>query len=211
MNEDISEKLFMQFHQCVNLMLRGHHAAHLENMPEMYRGQGRLLMILSKEDGLTNGEICERMNIRPSSVNDLVSKLENAGYVTKKERENKRQVGYYLTEAGQKVVKDFSQKRMPVMRETFSALTDEEQVDLNRLLEKLNASLKQKQDGRTQEDIYVEHKFAHEHFHPLHPHGGHARSRKGEFKERRNFQGAAGRCAECDGSRNCPGCPKKNR
>lgn len=211
MNEDISEKLFVQLHQCVNLMLRVHHAARHENMPEMYRGQGRLLMILSKEDGLTNGEICERMDIRPSSVNDLVSKLENAGYVTKKERENKRQVGYYLTQKGKETVKNFSQKRIPVMRDTFSALTDEEQVELNRLLEKLNASLKQEQDGRPQEDIYAKHKFAHKHFHPHLPHGGPERNRGTESGAGRNFRGGENRCAECDGSRNCPGCPKKIR
>lgn len=211
MNEDISEKLFVQFHQCVNLMLRGHHGAYHENMPEIHRGQGRLLVILSREDGLTNGEICERMDIRPSSVNDLVTKLENAGYVTRKEHENKRQVGYYLTEEGKKAVQDFSQKRMPVMRETFSALTEEEQVNLSGLLEKLNASLKQKQDGRPQDDIYGKHKFAHKHCHPHLPYGGPERNRGAESGAGRNFRGGENRCAECDGSRNCPGCPKKIR
>ncbi|WP_421017164.1 MarR family winged helix-turn-helix transcriptional regulator [Furfurilactobacillus cerevisiae] len=104
------------------------------------RGQLRLLQLLYQTPaGLTNAEIAQLLDIRPSSVSAMVNRLEAVNMVERVPSEaDKRTVIIKLTQAG---MDKFSQQDNQVdemAAQVFGSLTAEEQTELNRLLDKLN-------------------------------------------------------------------------
>lgn len=109
------------------------------------RGQARLLTMLRRGDGLTNSEIAEKLDIRPSSVSVLVKKLENQGFIKRQDdEEDKRVSRIYLTEEGNAFLDDGKSFKDDVSDMLFSSLSDEEQKQLYDLLSKLNDDLEDK-------------------------------------------------------------------
>jgi DNA-binding MarR family transcriptional regulator len=62
-------------------------------------GGHHILGIILEEDGIRTSELAEKLDIRPSSVSEAVSKLEEAGFAARKKDENdSRSVRIYATE-----------------------------------------------------------------------------------------------------------------
>lgn len=144
---NVSRKLFEQFRQCAILFQRGMHRHPHPPFREMVvkRSQARLLDLLLEEDGQSLKDIVERMDIRPSSAGELVSKLEQSGWVERRENPtDKRVVNVFLTEAGRAEAERNAEER--VDRDLFSGLEEQEQEQLSRLMEKLIASLRARFD-----------------------------------------------------------------
>ncbi len=98
--------------------------------------QQRVLDILAEEDGLTQGILMEILDVRPSSLAEVLKKLERRGDIERREDErDKRIKQVFITEAGKSKTgsasteKDFSE-------EFFLGLSDEEQKQLDQLLNK---------------------------------------------------------------------------
>ncbi len=147
MEKDLSEKLLEQVHNCTNLIHRlmhsEHHAVHPSaEEANIGRGQGLVLRILAEEDGLAQSEITERLDIRPSSLGELVTKLERNGYVERRQNENdKRVINVFLTEKGREAESKFVNPRRAAAKSWFAGLTEEEKAELSELLEKAIASM----------------------------------------------------------------------
>ncbi|MDL2281359.1 MarR family transcriptional regulator [Selenomonadales bacterium OttesenSCG-928-I06] len=142
-----SGTLFHKLHHCSNIIDRSLHILHHRKNREnsIHRGQGKLLYIILNNDGISQKEIVHLLDIRPSSVGELVSKLEQQGFVEKRaNEEDKRVSNIFLTEAGRKVAEEAIQERENTSDELFSGLLPEEQEKLGELLDKLAASLKEK-------------------------------------------------------------------
>lgn len=138
-----AEQLLEQFYQCAALFQRGRHLFMHERMLEGMNkhSQARLLGILLKDDGLPQKEIVEIMDIRPSSVGELVGKLEQSGLAERRENEHdKRVTNVFLTEAGRAAAQKAETMRANV--DLFIGLDAEEQTQLSQLMGKLIASLK---------------------------------------------------------------------
>ena len=84
--------------------------------------QLRLLRLLDQRGELTNSDLVEALDIRPSSVSALVQKLEELGLINRHESETDKRV------------------------QIFSGLTDDEQAELLKLIEKLTADLANRDD-----------------------------------------------------------------
>jgi len=109
--------------------------------------QGRLLGLVYDCDGLSLSAIVDQMDIRPSSASELVSKLEQQGYVRRETNaDDKRVTNIFITEAGRAHYESFASVRADRSAELFGGLTAEEQQELSALLDKLAASLKEKLD-----------------------------------------------------------------
>jgi len=103
-------------------------------------GSRGLLIKLWERDGLTNSEIAELLDIRPSSVTAQVKDLEGRGYVERKQDENDGRVSrIFLTEEGRQLKDKRTEHKDNVSEELFQALSEEEQLQLAELLEKLSA------------------------------------------------------------------------
>jgi len=102
-------------------------------------GQQRVLAILRLEDGLSQSYLGEVLDLRPSSIAELLKKLENSGDITRKEDENdKRTKLVYLTANGRKKADDnASLKDADYSESFFSGLNDDEQQQFSIYLEKI--------------------------------------------------------------------------
>ncbi|MFD1432500.1 MarR family winged helix-turn-helix transcriptional regulator [Lacticaseibacillus yichunensis] len=105
---------------------------------ENMRGPQRLLRLMKDKPEWTNAEISEALDIKPSSVSALVSRLEEAELV---ERHASAQDGRVmlisLTEKGKHVIADAENSHETEATKVFAALTEEEQTELSALMAKL--------------------------------------------------------------------------
>ncbi|WP_143461352.1 MarR family winged helix-turn-helix transcriptional regulator [Levilactobacillus enshiensis] len=104
------------------------------------RGQMRLLQLLHHaRNGMTNADIAEILDIRPSSVSATISRLEDMGLVERVPSEaDKRAVIVKLSDQGQKMFAQYDQRVDGLSEKLFGGLDENEQADLQRLLTKLS-------------------------------------------------------------------------
>ncbi|MDR0300659.1 MAG: MarR family transcriptional regulator [Streptococcaceae bacterium] len=101
-------------------------------------GSQGLLLKLWEQDGLTNAEIAELLDIKPSSVSAQVKQLEESGLIERRADENDGRVSrVFLTEAGRNAQSERKEQFSDMSEEVFAVLTKEEQSQLNDLLQKL--------------------------------------------------------------------------
>lgn len=109
---------------------------------ELERGQGRVLRLLNKEDGMSQGELAKKVRISPASLSELMAKLEQKEHIIRKvDPSDKRVQKIYITEEGRKIAETTIKAREDVAEEVFSAFNDEEKKDFERLLDILIDSL----------------------------------------------------------------------
>lgn len=134
--------------------------------PSGSRGQMRLLQLLMDSPaGLTNAEIAEILDIRPSSVSATINRLEEAGLVERIPSEtDKRAVIVRLSEKGRQMTDSRDQGIDMLTDKLFGCLTADEQAELQRLLDKLS-------DNAADIDWQEMRKMGHQSGWPNH-HGG---------------------------------------
>ena len=103
------------------------------------RSQERALTQIALRDGISQRELMEKLGIQPSSLSELLSKLERGGMINRRMSEDdRRQVKLFINENGRKYlerVNDSDQNLIP-----FDALSGEEAEKLDELMDKLIAS-----------------------------------------------------------------------
>jgi len=107
-------------------------------MADTTRGQGRILALLRMRDGISTRDLSYLLEVRISSLNELLSKLEKAGYITREPFEQDRRVMLVkLTEKGRN-----EQQPDPIdFGDIFSCLSDEEQQDFGAYLDRIIQAL----------------------------------------------------------------------
>ncbi|MBQ9663575.1 MAG: MarR family transcriptional regulator [Oscillospiraceae bacterium] len=102
-------------------------------------GQGRILSILAQEGVMTQRVLTEKLGIQSGSASEVIGKLERAGLVERSENENDRRTSdVCLTELGRAQSAEATRERPDL----FSALNEEEKLQLLTLLEKLSTDWK---------------------------------------------------------------------
>ncbi len=138
-----------------------------DDNPRGQRGQSRLLRLLGDQDGLTNAEIAEALDIRPSSVSALVKKLEEAGFIERHDDpQDKRVIRIFVTEDGRTFLKGSRQFKDDFSEACFAALTTAEQNQLRDLLRKLLDGLAA--DDAQWRDLSRQAQNFHHHFDHFH-------------------------------------------
>ena len=110
--------------------------------------QERMLGTLAEyETGIRQKELVEALGINPSSVSELISKLEGEGYVTRTvDPSDKRATLIGLTEVGRARAYELEDERNERFSNLFTGLTEKEKEQLLKLLEKLAASQEEQED-----------------------------------------------------------------
>lgn len=115
-------------------------------------GQQRVLAILVKEDGLIQSQLAEILDIRPSSLAELMKKMEKSNDVLRKEEEHDKRIKrVFLTENGKQKAQKLSHVGEDMSEAFFAGLTEEEQENFSEYLQKISAGWQeefQKQAGR---------------------------------------------------------------
>lgn len=114
-----------------------------DNTPQAnQRGQLRVLRLLLAKEPLTNSQIVEELDIRPSSTSVLVSKLEESGLVKKAASPKDKRVTFIsLTDEGRESLANSRKLKNELSDSFFENLSDEEQQQFVVLLQKLLKNL----------------------------------------------------------------------
>ncbi|MBP5224743.1 MAG: MarR family transcriptional regulator [Lachnospiraceae bacterium] len=109
----------------------------------------RSLMVIRENDGLTARDLSEKLDIRPSSVTELVNRLIETGLVVRKEDEDDRRLSHIcLTDLGKAEAAFIEDRRKTAVDDFSACFTDEEAAEFCRLADKLSAHLREKEaDG----------------------------------------------------------------
>ena len=101
------------------------------------RGQGRILAALKLKDGIATRELAYVLGIRVPSLNEALSKLENAGYIVREPDPRDRRVQLItLTELGRALTNQMGEGE-PEGDNIFEVLTEQERANLNDYLDRL--------------------------------------------------------------------------
>ena len=128
-----SDTLYPLFLHCAHMLGRGHH-----HCTASHPSQHRILSLLSEKESIPQQELLEILDIRASSLSELLSKLEDKGLITRTKPDHaKRNVNVEITDLGAAVAEEHAQHKEEAAQELFASLSEEEQKTLAGLLEKL--------------------------------------------------------------------------
>lgn len=104
----------------------------------LFQGQGKILVALSQNDGISQKELATSLDLSAQSTAEFVNKLVNKGLVTKEKSTTDKRVSIIkLTESGREIATKESEK----IPEFFDVLTDEELDQFTNILTKINTKL----------------------------------------------------------------------
>lgn len=105
------------------------------------RGQGRILAALKLKDGIATRELAYVLGIRVPSLNEALSKLENAGHIVREPDPRDRRVQLItLTDSGRALTGQLGEGE-PEGDNIFEVLTEQERANLNDYLDRLIARM----------------------------------------------------------------------
>ena len=139
---DISgEELMHSFRYCFNLMRRRYHQT-VHGKVGTRHGQGKILSILRREDGIGQKELAERLQIRAASLSELLDKMQKSGWIQRRVNEkDRRKINIFLTEDGLGISQQMIEARRDMVNTVFGVLNAQEQEQLEILLSKLISEL----------------------------------------------------------------------
>jgi len=99
---------------------------------------GRLLECVSAFPGVSSRELCEALDLRPSSLSEMLARAERDGLLIRRaDEEDRRLLRISLTEKGKAAVREMEDRRDGDARKKASCLTEEEKEQFCALCEKL--------------------------------------------------------------------------
>jgi DNA-binding MarR family transcriptional regulator len=102
-----------------------------------------VLSMLGKEDGISQGDMCQRFDLNPSRLTRLGQTLEREGMIRReRDPEDNRVVRMYLTEEGREKLRYLPGLDEELGRRVRGALSDEELEELRRMLTLLARAMK---------------------------------------------------------------------
>lgn len=95
--------------------------------------------LLEYEDGARQKDLAEKLHVNPSSMSELIEKLQSDGYIERTiDPEDRRATRITLSELGKARAYEISDERAERIKPLFANLTEEEKEELLRLVRKLN-------------------------------------------------------------------------
>lgn len=138
----------------------------------IHPGMGRPLSILADNDGVTSRELAELMDVRPSSLTEMLDRLDKEGLVTRAtDSEDRRVSRVSLTEKGRELAAKMKAEHEQRAARVSACFTDEEAAAFCQMCERLAAHLESMagEDGEPDGFMPPPH---HHHFGGCGPCGG---------------------------------------
>ncbi len=179
-----TEKLFHQLHRCMNLLHRGHHKGQDGQCGHhSHRGQGKILALLSREDGLSQRDLAEKLYIRPSSLSEVLDKMGANGLIERRQQDDDKRVSLiFLTPKGLETATQVEASQEKIANELLEGFSAEEHETLSKLLDKLVDTLEAKFGGAEEarhEGCGHHGHHGHGEKHGHHGHHGHCNGEEG--------------------------------
>ena len=98
-------------------------------------GYGRILHALYDNDGITQSQLADMLDIRPQSLTRALSELEEKEFIKRiRDKEDRRRITVSLTEKGIQHHDFMRQRRQKRAEIVFECLSEEQKKQLNELL-----------------------------------------------------------------------------
>jgi DNA-binding MarR family transcriptional regulator len=108
----------------------------------LYRGQARLLMTLSEQDGLSHSEIAERLEISASAATKVIQRMEEARYVQRQpDPADERVSRVYLQAQGHALIAAIRRTFGRLDRTMFGGVSEPDLERFRDVLEQMQANL----------------------------------------------------------------------
>lgn len=108
----------------------------------LYRGQPPVLFALWDQEGLTQSELADRLQVSPPTITKMLQRMEKSGFIYRKmDPKDQRVSRVYLTEPGRAVQSKVEETWQTMEAETFADFTMEERVLLRRFLLQMRENL----------------------------------------------------------------------
>jgi len=108
-------------------------------------GQFAPLVMLFEEDGLTQAELCRRINVEQPTMANTLERMERDGLVKRKaDSEDRRRAHVFLTPRARDIQAQVMEAARAVSNRTVTKLSAGEQDDMFRLLARMVENLKSK-------------------------------------------------------------------
>lgn len=112
-----------------------------------FHGYGRLMEAIARYEGTSARELTELLDIRPSSLSEMLSRLESQGDILRRRDEKDARISHiWLTEQGRQQIQRHNQTRLPYQNALLQCLTPQETRELNRICQKLIDCLEEEQE-----------------------------------------------------------------
>jgi DNA-binding MarR family transcriptional regulator len=132
--------------QAINRHLRT--AAFDQSQQPITRVQWLLLRHLHCKDGMTIGQLAAHLDVRASTMSQMLDRLEKTGYVTREQDALDARVKIIkLTRTGQEIILKTEVTWKESLAEPFGHLNEEEKEMLVRLMKKLSDHLPKRGDA----------------------------------------------------------------
>lgn len=110
----------------------------------LYRGQPTILKLLWERDGQTQTELATAMRIQPATVNKMIQRMEQSGFLTRNPDPDDHRVSrVYLTERANQVRPELDNVIETLAHDELRDFTPEERMLLRRFLIHLRDNLRQ--------------------------------------------------------------------
>ncbi|HEY8541876.1 MAG TPA: MarR family transcriptional regulator [Pseudothermotoga sp.] len=138
MNEDYVFKRFL-------IVQRLHfHLVHeqLEDLG-IHPGQPPMLMIIGKNEGITQNQIAEKLNLRPATVAIMLRRMEKAGLIERQQDANDRRLQrVFLTKKGKGSHKFLQEQMQEIEKIAMQGFSEDEKNQLKQFLDRMIVNLK---------------------------------------------------------------------
>lgn len=106
--------------------------------PKKGAGHGHILSTVAENDGKSQQELAALLGIRPQSLSEALTSLEERGYISRRQGEgDRRRTLVFITESGREKNRELSGIRNIRAEKLFASLTEEEKDTLIGLLSRL--------------------------------------------------------------------------
>ena len=103
---------------------------------------GRLLECVAANPGISSRDLCEALDLRPSSLSETLARAESDGLLTRSaDEEDRRMQHITLSEKGLVTVREMEEMRLEDAQKKASCLTEEEKQQFCALCEKLSGHI----------------------------------------------------------------------
>lgn len=103
---------------------------------------GRMLHCVHMNPGISSRELCELLDVRPSTLSEMLGQAEEKGLLRREPDETDRRVQHIsLTERGDRWVTGMAEAQQSDAAKKTACFTEEEKIRMAELCEKLSAHL----------------------------------------------------------------------
>ena len=137
MNESLDQQIFFKLRQ-VKKELQKNCTSSDPQVKKVFHRNMILMLLAEKTHPVRQGELLDDIMVSPSTLSEMVSKLEREGYIRKvQSKKDKRTYLLWLTEEGQRQADHEATQKREQWQGFFGKLDPQDKRDLIGLLDKL--------------------------------------------------------------------------